>query len=249
MKKLKLKKKKIIIISCLVLATVLVAGYFTYKRMGIVMNKVHLECTNQYPAVDINRYYQTADYKWKGTTKIKSTFILRFTDKSFEEKVPTHYANPLEHASKKYLIFIYNTNDTIIINRYDLFMHKFIKRNSKQIMKAIFKDKYGKKDSHIDDYLKEVGTPEEIYSYKIYQKKRDEWHKIKLNDDYVDLVPKILYSKPNEWTTESYGKWETAEWKARFPYWSNRGTPTAYLYQIEMYQCKKTRPIKIERKI
>ena len=213
------------------------------------MNKVHLECTSQYPAWDINKYYQTADFKWRGTTKIKSTFILRFKDKSFDEKVLTEWANPLEHASKKYLIFIYNTNDTIIINRYNLFMHKFIKRNSKQIMKEIFKDKYGKKDSHIDDYLKEVGMPEELYSYKKHQKEVEEWNKIKLNDDYVDLVPKILYSKPNEWTVESYGKWETAEWKARFPYWSNREVPKAHFYKIEMYQCQKTKPIKIKRKI
>ena len=47
MKKLKLKKKNIIIISCLVLVTVLVAGYFTYKRMGITMNKVHLGCDDK----------------------------------------------------------------------------------------------------------------------------------------------------------------------------------------------------------
>ncbi len=47
MKKLKLKKKNIIIISCLVLVTVLVAGYFTYKRMGITMNKVHLVCDDK----------------------------------------------------------------------------------------------------------------------------------------------------------------------------------------------------------
>ena len=43
----KLKKKNIIIISCLVLVAVLVAGYFTYKRMGITMNKVHLGCDNK----------------------------------------------------------------------------------------------------------------------------------------------------------------------------------------------------------
>ena len=47
MKKLKLKKKNIIIISCLVLVAVLVAGYFTYKRMGITMNKVHLGCDDK----------------------------------------------------------------------------------------------------------------------------------------------------------------------------------------------------------
>ena len=47
MKKLKLKKKNIIIISCLVLVAVLVAGYFTYKRMGITMNKVHLVCDDK----------------------------------------------------------------------------------------------------------------------------------------------------------------------------------------------------------
>jgi len=53
MKKLKLKKKNIIIISCLVLVTVLVAGYFTYKRMGITMNKIHLECNSRYPVANI----------------------------------------------------------------------------------------------------------------------------------------------------------------------------------------------------
>ena len=235
-----------LIIGGLVLATVLVAGYFTYKRMGITMNKVHLECTSLYPVANINRYYQTADYKWKGTTKIKSTFILRFTDKTFEEKVPTEWANPLEHASKKYLIFIYNTNDTIIINRYDLYMHKFIKTNSKIIMKEIFKDFYNKKDSHIDKYLQELGTPHEIYEYKNHMKKFEKWRKELTNDDYVSIIP-----KPKEWTAESYEKWSEAEYRARFPYQALIKAPRAYwsIYGVEMYQCKKTKPIKIERKI
>ena len=52
--------------------------------------------------------------------------------------------------------------DTIIINRQNLFMHKFKRHPFKKIKKEIFKNNTIK-DSLIDKYLKELGSPEKIY--------------------------------------------------------------------------------------
>ena len=125
MKKIKFKKKETIIIGSILLLIILIVGYFTYKRMGLTSNRIYLDCSSLYPSVGEKRYYSTADYKWKGTTKIKTKFIMRYEGVEFKNKVPTEYANPIQISTNKYLIFIYNMTDTIIINRQNLYNLNF----------------------------------------------------------------------------------------------------------------------------
>ncbi len=254
MKKIKFKKKETIIIGSILLIIVLTIGYFTYKRMGHTSNRVYLDCSSLYPSVGEKRYYLTADYKWKGTTKIKTKFIMRYEGVEFKNKVPTEYGNPVQIGTNKYLIFIYNMTDTIIINRQNLYMHKFKRHPFKQIKKEIFNnDKI--KDSLIDKYLKELGTPEENYSYKKFLKNSREWGDQLSSlvwsnelDTYKSIVP-----MPSVRTGENYEKWRNKEWRARFPYWTSRDHPNAYILetfgQIQMLQCKKTKPKKIKKQI
>lgn len=248
MNKIKIKKKETIIIGSILLIIVLTIGYFTYKRMGHTSNRVYLDCSSLYPSVGEKRYYLTADYKWKGTTKIKTKFIMRYEGVEFKNKVPTEYGNPVQIGTNKYLIFIYNMTDTIIINRQNLYMHKFKRHPFKQIKKEIFNNNKIK-DSLIDKYLKELGTPEENYSYKKYIEDFKKWGEAYPLDNYISLVP-----KPNVYTLESYEKWVDDEWRARFPYWtSGVSPPKTHLKeifgQIQMLQCKKTKPKKIKKQI